>query len=162
LVALTLATYATKHGFTLPQAPRSAVPAQSTTSTPKPNFGPVALEIIGDRMGQYATPVEVEGHQLRMMVDTGATFVSLTSGDAGELGIRPSPSEFTMRMQTANGISTAAKIWLPRIRVGSVEVHDVEAIVMAPGASQVNLLGMSFLSRLSRFGVSNGHLRLEQ
>jgi aspartyl protease family protein len=65
-------------------------------------------------------------------------------------------------MQTANGVSAAARTWLPHVRVGSVEVHDVEAIVMAPGAAASSLLGMSFLSKLRRFGISNGELLLEQ
>jgi aspartyl protease family protein len=162
LLATSIATYVTKHGFTLAQMRPGGAVAQASAATPTQNFGPVALEIPGDWMGQYSTPVQVEGHDLKMMVDTGATFVSLTSEDASELGIKPSPSDFTIRMQTANGISKAARTWLPRVRVGSVEVHDVEAVVMAPGASSVNLLGMSFLSKLSRFGVSNGRMRLEQ
>jgi aspartyl protease family protein len=161
-VAVTIATYTSKHGFTLSQM-RPGTAVQNYNATPAAqNFGPVSLEISGDWMGQYTTPVQVEGHELHMMVDTGASFVSLTSEDAAQLGIRPASADFTLRMQTANGISKAARTWLPIVRVGNVEVHDVEAVVMAPGASRVNLLGMSFLNKLSRFGISNGRMRLEQ
>jgi aspartyl protease family protein len=113
-------------------------------------------------MGQYVTHAQIDGRDLQMVIDTGATFISLTNEDASALGIRPAASDFTVRMQTANGVSAAAKVWLPHVRVGAVEVHDVEAIVMAPGASKISLLGMSFLSRLSRFGVSGSRMRLEQ
>jgi len=161
LLAMMIATYAVKQTHGPVQAAHAPV-AQSYLATPDKNFGPITQEITGDRMGQYLTQAQVEGRQLQMMIDTGATFVSLTSEDASALGIRPAPSDFTLRMQTANGIATAAKIWLPHMRVGAVEVHDVEALVMAPGASRISLLGMSFLGRLSRFGVSGNHMRLEQ
>jgi aspartyl protease family protein len=136
--------------------------AQAYAVTPAKNFGPIMQDIAGDASGQYLTQAQLEGRELQMIIDTGATLVSLTNEDASALGIRPSPSEFTIRLQTANGVSTAARVWLPHVRVGAVEVHDVEALVMAPGASRISLLGMSFLSRLNRFGVAGNHLRLEQ
>jgi aspartyl protease family protein len=134
----------------------------AATAAPFQNFGPIKQDIAGDRTGHYLAPVQIENREIHALIDTGASFLSLTSEDASELGIRPSSSDFTLRMQTANGVSSAARTWLPHVRVGAVEVHDVEAIVMAPGASQVSLLGMSFLGKLRRFGVSNGQMRLEE
>jgi len=159
--ALSFAAMMVKNNSPLRPKP-DAISAQAYATAPAQNFGPITQDIPGNRMGQYLTQAQVDGRDLHMMIDTGATLVSLTNEDASALGIRPSPSEFTIRLQTANGISKAARIWLPHVRVGAVEVHDVEALVMAPGASEVNLLGMSFLGRLSRFGVAGNHMRLEQ
>jgi aspartyl protease family protein len=127
-----------------------------------PASGPVTQAIDGDRFGNYITQVQIDGRDVPMLIDTGASYLALTSEDASELGIHPAASEFTLHMQTANGISTAARTWLPHVRVGMVEAHDVEAIVMAPGASRTSLLGMSFLGKLHHFGVTDGRMRLEQ
>jgi aspartyl protease family protein len=161
VLATSFAASIVKHNFP-PLAKPHDMSAQVYAVASAKNFGPIAQDITSDRMGQYVTQAQVEGRELHMIVDTGATLVSLTNEDASTLGIRPTPSEYTIRLQTANGISTAAHIWLPHVRVGAVEVHDVEALVMGPGASHVSLLGMSFLSRLSRFGVAGNHMRLEQ
>jgi aspartyl protease family protein len=164
LLAIAIATFVTKHRpIAAPVAPAANVMRSAALSTtPSPAFAAPVQAIESNRMGHYVTPVQLEGHEIPMIIDTGASFVALTNEDANELGIRPAASEFTLQMQTANGVALAARAWLPRVRVGSVEVHDVQAIVMAPGASQESLLGMSFLSRLRHFGVSNGKMQLEQ
>jgi len=41
-------------------------------------------------------------------------------------------------------------------------VHDVEAVVVPEDRLQVSLLGMSFLSKLSRFEISGGRLLLRR
>ncbi len=69
--------------------------------------------------------------------------------------IRPS-DDFDARVSTANGMARAKKVRLSRVRVGTITVSDVEALVTEPGALGVNLLGMSFLRRLARFEVSGG------
>jgi aspartyl protease family protein len=49
-------------------------------------------------------------------------------------------------MQTANGVAPAWRIRIDRVRVGEVEVHQVDAVV-SPLDMPVVLLGNSFLSR---------------
>ncbi len=174
LVAILLAvgalSYVTKNG---PMAPRIGLQAKPApvVAMRSPVRAPVTAPAVlapptqileDDHFGHYITPVEVDGRELHMLVDTGATLVSLTSEDASELGLRPASSDFKIRVQTANGISTAAPAWLPHVKVGAVEVHDVQAVIMPPGATSRSLLGMSFLSKLRHFGVSDGKMRLEQ
>ena len=40
------------------------------------------IEIAADAAGNYETNAEIDGYQLRMVVDTGATYVALTDADA--------------------------------------------------------------------------------
>jgi aspartyl protease family protein len=167
LLALVAVGYVSKHGLIAPQAkpvPVDAAPIRSYAATPAKAaaFAPTTQAVEGDRRGQYTAFVQIDGRDIPMLIDTGASVVSLTSEAASEIGIRPAPADFTMKMQTANGISSVAPTWLKRVRVGMVEVHDVEAVVMEPGASATNLLGMSFLRKLRHFGVSDGKMRLEQ
>jgi aspartyl protease family protein len=161
VIAIGLATYLSKHHPGAARAPSGAIHT-ALVATPITASATPTQTIEGDRSGHYVTRVQVDGQEVSMLIDTGASFLSLTTEDASTLGIHPAAAEFTLRMQTANGVSTAARTWLPHVKVGAVEVHDVEAIVMAPGASQTSLLGMSFLSKLHRFGVADGRLRLEQ
>jgi aspartyl protease family protein len=161
VLAMTFAAIMVKNNFPLRTKPNE-MSAQAYAAAPVRNFSQITQDIEGNALGQYLTQAQINGRELHMIIDTGATLVSLTNEDASALGIRPAPSEFTIRLQTANGLTTAARVWLPQVRIGAVEVHDVEALVMGPDASRISLLGMSFLSRLNRFGVMGNHMRLEQ
>jgi aspartyl protease family protein len=165
LLAVGVLSYVTNHrpmtSQSRPVLAAALVHSPAATSA-APALAPPTQILEDDHFGHYVTPVQVDGHELHMLVDTGATLIALTSEDAGELGLRPTPSDFTIRVQTANGVSTAAPTWLPHVRVGAVEVHDVQAVIMSPGAMSRSLLGMSFLSKLRHFGVSDGKMRLEQ
>lgn len=120
------------------------------------------LTLDSDRFGQFHADVEIEGRVLRMMVDTGATAVSLSWDDSVSMGIRPAPYEFTVRMRTANGVVSAAMVRLHEVRVGGIVVRDVPAVVSPPGQSTPNLLGMTFLNNLHHFEISNRQLVLEE
>jgi len=104
--------------------------------------------------------VEIGGYNVHMIVDTGATYVSLRSEDADSLGLSPAPADFTYHTMSANGVGTAAKVHLNVLRI--VEIDDVDAFVMQPGALGRSLLGMSALSRLGSFEISDGRLVLRR
>jgi aspartyl protease family protein len=48
------------------------------------------------------------------------------------------------------------------VRLGSIELDDVDALVMEEGLLKTNLLGMSFLERLSHYEVRNNTLVLDR
>ena len=50
---------------------------------------------------------------------------------------------------------------LNRVEINGITVHDVEAAVMPDDALSMNLLGMTFLSRV-KFSHDRGRLVLEQ
>lgn len=123
-------------------------------------FGEIA--IAPDSSGNYLTEVEIDGHDIRMVVDTGATYVSLTSEDASDIGISPAPADYRFRTMTANGVGTAAKVHIGALRIGNMEIDDVDAFVMPAGALARSLLGMSALSRLGGVEISDGRLVLKR
>ena len=51
-------------------------------------------------------------------------------------------------MRTANGTAPAYRVKLDTVTVGSVTLHDVEAVVMEGPGLSFALLGMSFLKRM--------------
>jgi aspartyl protease family protein len=119
-----------------------------------------AVELRADRAGHYAANMEINGRRFDGMVDTGASLVMLTYDDAQRAGIYLRPSDFTMHMQTANGIAKAAPVSIDRLAIGNITVRNVQAAVGEPGLLTTNLLGMSFLKRLRKFEISSGTLTL--
>lgn len=120
------------------------------------------MEIAPDRTGNFVTNVEIDGQQIRMMVDTGASLVALSDKDARAVGITVNPADYRYRIKTANGIGVAAKVTLASVQIGTMEVDHVAAFVMPPGALWRSLLGMSALSRLGSVNMERGRLVLRQ
>jgi aspartyl protease family protein len=144
-------------GLRFRPAPAAAPPASPGTPAAS-GYGRVELR--PDSAGQYRTDVEIEGRRIPMLVDTGATLVSLTFDDALKLGMAPAPADYTADIRTANGMAKAARITLREIRVGTLLVADVPALVMPRNISGTSLLGMSFLKKLGGFEIASGTLIL--
>ena len=100
--------------------------------------------------GHYWATGEVEGEQVRFLVDTGATAVSLTPADARRFGIDPRALTYDYEVITAQGRARAAAVRLDALSVDGATVRDVEALVIEQGL-ETSLLGMSYLGRLSGF-----------
>ncbi|HEY5226121.1 MAG TPA: TIGR02281 family clan AA aspartic protease, partial [Methylovirgula sp.] len=137
-------------------------PRRLDSAPPAPPMGDAQIAIAADRSGNYRTDVEIDGHFIHMVVDTGATYVSLTNVDANAVGLRPRPSDYTYRTMTANGMGVAAKVRIAQLRIGPMQIDNVEAFVMPPGVLGTSLLGMSALRRLGSVEISSGQLRLRQ
>jgi aspartyl protease family protein len=110
--------------------------------------------------GHYYARAEINGRPLDVMVDTGASMVALTYEDAEQAGLHLRPSDFTARVNTANGAAAVAPVTLDRVSIGRITVRNVRAAVCERGRLQKTLLGMSFLSRLERVDISQGRLML--
>lgn len=95
--------------------------------------------------GHYTTIGMINGQVTSFLVDTGATSVAISQIEAEKLGLRYMYGKRIVTM-TANGVVPAYQIQLGTIRIGDVEVRDVEAIVI-PGTISHVLLGNSFLNR---------------
>ncbi|MBZ0141048.1 MAG: TIGR02281 family clan AA aspartic protease [Pseudorhodoplanes sp.] len=141
-----------------PQAAAAVV----VPASPGPSAGYRSIAIQRDARGHFQVDARVDGRRLGFMVDTGASTIALTAGDARRLGIHPAPSEFRVNVRTANGTVRAAPATLNMVEVGGLVVRDVRALVVPDNALSENLLGMSFLTKLRRFEYANGKLVLEQ
>jgi aspartyl protease family protein len=96
--------------------------------------------------GHFVTQGFIDNRTVTFLVDTGATYVTLSSDDARRLGIEfegaPSGS-----MLTANGPTTGYKVTLDSVKVGSITINQVDAVIIKNGYIGPALLGMSFLAR---------------
>lgn len=95
--------------------------------------------------GHFMTAGQVNGRAVQFMVDTGATVVAMSVADAERAGVAYKTGQPVL-MSTANGAIQAYRIRLNSVRVGDVEVFDVEAVV-TPQPMPYMLLGNSFLTR---------------
>lgn len=124
-----------------------------------PAAEPPATETYHAQRGnQFFVTGSVNGNTVRFLVDTGATWVALTQDDAKMLGFNLSTLKWDVRTRTANGIATNASVTLGDIRLGRIIEYNVPAIIMQQ--SGISLLGMSFLSRLRSWQISNGVLTI--
>ena len=164
---------------------RVAMPASGNAGQATGFGGEVRLK--SDPRGHFVFDASINGRTATLMADTGATIVVLTYEDARKVGLSPQRLDFSAQVKTANGIARVAPFMLDcsrllgritkptkrpslsaapplagigRVRVGDITVRNVQAAVAERDALSVNLLGMSFLGRLSRFEMSGGDLVL--
>ncbi|MFL1875565.1 TIGR02281 family clan AA aspartic protease, partial [Hansschlegelia beijingensis] len=104
----------------------------------------------------------IGGRRVPMLVDTGATVVALSFEQGEALGLVSGGDRFDARVATASGSVGAKRVVLRDVRIGSVKVLDVPAVVLTRGAMNENLLGMSFLGRLRRVETARDRLTLER
>ena len=103
--------------------------------------------LTANAQGHFLVEGQVNGGSVRFLVDTGATQVSLSSADANRLGIDYRKGQPGL-MGTANGNAIAYRVTLNTVRVGDIEINNVEAAVLEGGQMPFALLGMSFLNRM--------------
>jgi aspartyl protease family protein len=109
--------------------------------------------------GHFLTQGAINGRAVQFMVDTGATTVALGVGDAERLGIDYRKG-LPVRGNTANGVVAGWQVKLTSVRVGEVEVYEVDATVL-PANNGPILLGNSFLTRFQMTRM-NDQLVLER
>jgi aspartyl protease family protein len=95
--------------------------------------------------GHFTAAGQVNGGAVQFLVDTGATTVALPASDATRLRIDYRKGRRGV-VQTAGGETEAYVVTLQSVRVGNIELQNVEAVVIERGLPMA-LLGNSFLNR---------------
>lgn len=95
--------------------------------------------------GHFHAQGAINGRAVNFMVDTGATAVALSADYAQRVGLNYQGGR-RVQMSTANGLTTAWLVKLSSVRIGDVEVYEVDAVVSQQPMPFV-LLGNSFLNR---------------
>jgi aspartyl protease family protein len=105
--------------------------------------------LAADGRGHFIADGTINGGSVRFILDTGATSIALPAADAVRLGLdyrkgRPGT------ILTANGPAPAWRVTLDSVRVGGIELQNVDALVLEQGLD-IALLGMTFLNRVEMF-----------
>lgn len=110
--------------------------------------------------GHFTVASTVNGTDMPLLFDTGASAVVLSYRDAQRAGVPVDELRFTLPVMTANGTGRAALIQLDSIEIGGIARRNVRAFVAEDGALHGSLLGMTFLETLSRYSVAGDRLEL--
>lgn len=130
------------------------VPGRTTVSSP----GEVSVS--RGASGGFVVSGEANGQPMRFIFDTGADVVVLTAENAARIGFTPETLRYVVQVRTANGTTMAAPVTIETLAVGDIAARRVRALVARPGLLSENLLGMTFLDRLSSYEVRNDRLIL--
>lgn len=135
----------------------------------------VALELVGRTRaevvgGETVIPLGADGHfrvvatingkELPVLIDTGATYTSMEEAAAKRLEIGNNPKRLPVELGTANGTISARFGLADEIRLGSIEARNVDIAITPDTNSAVAVIGMDLLSRLEGWRVENGKLIL--
>jgi len=112
--------------------------------------GSARREIARAPDGHFYLDAQVNGAQVRFLVDTGASMVALTSADAQRAGIAL-PSE-RASARGAGGEVEVMPVTIERIAAGPLAARDVRAAIVP--RLEVSLLGQSFLERVGSVEIS--------
>ena len=95
----------------------------------------------------YATVVINGKHTTEMIVDSGASLISLPYELAVSMDLKPEPGDKRIQISIADGSTISGVLKkIPTVRVGTFELKDIECAVLGPEAvSATPLLGMTFL-----------------
>lgn len=113
--------------------------------------GPVSAQratLTADTGGHFVTIAVVNGISIRFMVDTGASLVTISSGDARRAGVHYLSGQKAL-LQTANGTMPAYRVKFDTVRLGDITLNNVDGVVVEGNVmGELGLLGLSFLNRV--------------
>ena len=107
-----------------------------------------SVQVVRDNMGMYTTVGSINGRTVDFLVDTGASSVALSAPEARRLGIPYRLEGAPIYVNTASGRAQAWALRLAAVKVGGIELRNVDAVVIDNGGPERALLGMSFLGRI--------------
>lgn len=111
-----------------------------------------------NRYGHYLASGSINGEPVTMLLDTGATQISVPGELAEQLDLEPGPA---YRVSTANGTITVRGTRIDTLALGPIELRDVRAHINPYMAGDEVLLGMSALGNLE-FSQRGERLTLRQ
>lgn len=134
--------------------PARAAVAATPTDAPRHD----AMVFPADASGHVVVGAEINGAPVRLLLDTGASVLTLSPADARAAGIEENELDFDRPVATANGVARMAPVTLREVRIGQLSLADVPAAVLPD--LPVSLLGVSLLRRLPSYQIRNGTLTI--
>ena len=107
--------------------------------------------------GHFWVDGTVNGQKVRFLVDSGATMTTIDRRTAQRAGVEVSPRRDEI-VRTGNGIIRVSSANASELQVGGIMRRDVG--LQVADNDDLNVLGMNFLSSLSRWGVEGRWLVL--
>ena len=112
---------------------------------------PMALD------GHFWVNAKLNGRDVKFLVDSGATMTTIDRDTARTAGVSVSPRRDAF-VRTGNGIIRVSSGRADQLSIGGIERRDVG--LQIADNDDLNVLGMNFLSSLTRWGVEGRWLVL--
>lgn len=119
------------------------------------------IQLSRSRNGSFYATMRINGQDLQLLVDTGASDLVLSQEDARLVGLDPAGLNFLGRASTANGEVSTAHVRLDSVQIGDIVDYDVRARVNG-GELDGSLLGMSYLDRFQSWQVEGDRMILRR
>ena len=107
--------------------------------------------------GHFWVNAKLNGQKIKFLVDSGATMTTIDRATANAAGIEVSPRADQF-VRTGNGIIRVSSGRADELAIGEIVRHDVG--IQVADNDDLNVLGMNYLSTLSRWGVEGRWLIL--
>ena len=143
--------------WTTQRGKRSGWSSGSSAPGAQTSGGEVRLGRSGD--SHFYADTAVDGADIRMMVESGASIVALTRRDAEAIGIDVDSLPIGGMARTAGGDVPMRTVTLGSVVVEGIEVRQVPAAVIDADMG-VSLLGQSFLSKLDAVNIEGDVMTL--
>ena len=137
-------------GGLVPGSPISIVKADGSTQ----------ITLIRDNSGHFVARGAVDTAPVTFLVDTGATDIVLSNGDASRAGINTDALVYNIPVSTANGMTTSARIKIGSISIGPIEYRNMTVMIARDGDLHNSLLGMRFINQLRSFEIRGDRMIL--
>jgi aspartyl protease family protein len=105
----------------------------------------------------YAT-ASVNGHDVRFLVDTGASEIALTEDDARKIGLKFDPSKYELLGEGASGYVRGQYVDIDDIRLDDIHQGGAKAVVVE--GADISLLGQPFLENVDEIVIRKGEMIL--
>lgn len=109
----------------------------------------VVVSIAPDSQGMYMVNGTINRHQVRFVVDTGATLIMMNRREAARFGIDYKLTGQKSPVSTASGAGMVYVVNLTTVKVGDITMSNVAAGVSDSDFPEIILLGNSFLNNVS-------------
>ena len=129
---------------------------KSQSADPAATGVEVTLQRSSDRHF-YAT-VNVNGRDVRFLVDTGASEIALTEDDARKVGIKFDPAKYELLGEGASGFVRGQYVELDKIQLEGLHQNAAKAVVVE--GANVSLLGQPFLENIDEIVIRKGEMVL--
>jgi aspartyl protease family protein len=138
-------------------APLVSGVAMAAQTSPTLHGGEVRVPLSSD--GHYWVEADINGVPQRFLIDTGATYTTISAHVAQEAMVSGEDIPRKVNLHTANGDTSAEVTNIHHLQVGHISANDMQAVI-APDMGSTNVLGMNFLSSLESWRMEHKDLVL--
>ena len=113
-----------------------------------------------DPSGHYWVKADLNGKPVDFLIDTGATYTTVSARTARNAGITADGSRLPVQLNTANGTIVARFGKARDLTFGTIVARDLDVIIGPEAAGDTNVIGMNLLSGLKGWRVDANRLVL--